>query len=97
MRELNYCNEDEIEETVYLYEMQTKAFIWDTLKKNYERVSQFKAKLVMSTLRNTLVEWNAYTQHKVENNDKMESFLEYVVTKRYSKLMQVWKNYSAYN
>jgi hypothetical protein len=44
MRGLNYADENEISETIYLYEMQVKAYIWEAMKTNYENIRNFKAK-----------------------------------------------------
>lgn len=43
LRRLKFVDENEINQTIYLYDMQVKAAIFQQLKNDYERISTFKA------------------------------------------------------
>ena len=94
LRRLKHIDDNEVTRTLYLFEMQVKAAIFHQMKSDYERISTFKGTRSMKLCTSVIASWREYASHKSQVRDVQENFLQRVIVKRYSKLLQVWQAHS---
>jgi len=65
IRRQKYIDQNEVNKTVFLFEMQVKAAIFHQMKSDYERISTFKGNQSMKLCSTVISAWRNWSQERV--------------------------------
>jgi hypothetical protein len=88
LRRLKRLDEAEVNKTMFLFNMQVKAALFQQMKSDYERISMFKAKQAMRQCLEVIDSWAAYSQRRAYVRQLAEDYLAGYVTKKYGYILR---------